>query len=561
MISRVGLLLESLIQPAWVYATIQRLTNDAGVSIALVVLAEGRAAPATLGTRLRRVAEYGLLEAFEKLDELMFARPPDPFATHEALPLLEGVPMIATELHPGPGGRGLPAQDLDAIRSAHLDALLYFGEDTLFSGGIRSSAQQGLWFFRIGSPPPYEGARSGFWEALAGEMTATAALLAVSDRGMEELSKSVTAVDPVSAARTRDTVYWTSTSLPERALKRIRAGKGTDQPARPVPPIRPDMDPWTPDTPAEGANRRLVRHLPRYLALVGRKSLRSYLGDVQWFLTYTWADQGIVPSLRGSQRIVPPPDRFWADPQVVRRGDQYFVFVEELVYSEKRGRIAVLVLDKSGVVDGPLTVLERPYHLSYPFVFEHEDALYMVPETSEHRTVELYRCVEFPTRWEFVRELMENVTAFDTTLCLHNERWWLFTAICETHGADRDSELYLFSCEDPVNGEWRPHSGNPVVADARTARPAGRIFEQDGKLLRPSQQTVPEYGYAIHVNEIVAMTDEEYAESPIGLLLPDWEDSLIGTHTLSRADDLTIVDAYRWRPRFARGRSGSDRTV
>ena len=47
----------------------------------------------------------------------------------------------------------------------------------------------------------------------------------------------------------------------------------------------------------------------------------------------------------------------------------------------------------------------------------------MLPETSGNRTVELYRCVEFPHRWELDRVLMDGVHAVDATLAEHDRRW------------------------------------------------------------------------------------------------------------------------------------------
>ncbi len=64
----------------------------------------------------------------------------------------------------------------------------------------------------------------------------------------------------------------------------------------------------------------------------------------------------------------------------------------------------------------PRTVLERDHHLSYPFVFEHEGAIYMLPETGEAGRIELHRAVEFPDHWELDRVLLDGLTALDATL-------------------------------------------------------------------------------------------------------------------------------------------------
>ena len=46
--------------------------------------------------------------------------------------------------------------------------------------------------------------------------------------------------------------------------------------------------------------------------------------------------------------IVPPNDRYWADPHVVYRHDTYYVFVEEFDYARGKGHIAVIPLNEHG---------------------------------------------------------------------------------------------------------------------------------------------------------------------------------------------------------------------
>ena len=545
----IGLLLEDFLQPAWACASVERLLRDTDVSVALVVLAPPRLDVLQhRDSRLRQIVEHGLVTAFERLDERLLGKAPDPFDVHDLKPLLMGIPTMTTDLHHSDEGWHLSPKDVETISGAGLDALLYLGEEVAFSGDIRSAATHGVWLFRHGSPPPYPGTRSGYWETLARDLTATSALVAVTEEGDRDLWTSVMGVRYVSPSRTRAALYWSSASFPQRALKSMREGAQQTAHVREMTAHERHL---RQDKPTENANRRLIRCLPRFLSGAGRESMKAVLGNHQWFLAYTWGDEGIVPDLENCGRIVPPRDRYWADPHVVMQGDQYFVFVEEVLFSHKRGRIAVIVLDESGLIEGPMTVLERPYHLSYPFVFEHGGELYMIPESSGHGTIELYRCEQFPLRWEYVRDLMQDVFALDTTVLHQAGKWWLFTCIREREGAAVHTELFLFSSDDPIRGSWSAHAHNPIVCDARRARPAGAVFERDGRLLRPSQQAVPRYGYAVRINEILAMTDREYLESDVACLLPDWEPGLAGTHTLSRAGDLTIVDACRWRSRFA----------
>ena len=149
--------------------------------------------------------------------------------------------------------------------------------------------------------------------------------------------------------------------------------------------------------------------------------------------------------------------------------------VEEKLYASGRGHIACLTLDASGRLLKHQVALQREVHLSYPFIFEHAGQLFMLPETAASRTVELYRCVQFPNQWELHATLMRDVYAVDATLLQHQGRFWLFANIKEPGGSSLNA-LHLFWSADPFSQAWTPHPRNPVVADVRSTRPAGRIM-------------------------------------------------------------------------------------
>src|SRR5438034_8861381 len=58
-------------------------------------------------------------------------------------------------------------------------------------------------------------------------------------------------------------------------------------------------------------------------------------------------------------------------------------------------------------------------------------------ETASRRQVELYRCVDFPTRWKLERVVLRDLKALDPTPALLFGRWWLF-ANTPAYGAGRD---------------------------------------------------------------------------------------------------------------------------
>jgi hypothetical protein len=109
--------------------------------------------------------------------------------------------------------------------------------------------------------------------------------------------------------------------------------------------------------------------------------------------------------------------------------------------------------------------------------------------------------------------------------------------------------LCLFSTDDLLAGQWAAHPDNPVVLDATSARPAGRIWQHEGRLLRPSQDSTTRYGYALRINEVEVLSPTDYRERCLQRLEPDWARDLIGVHTISFAGGLTVIDVLRrhWR--------------
>ena len=277
------------------------------------------------------------------------------------------------------------------------------------------------------------------------------------------------------------------------------------------------------------------------------KTFASWFFIDQWVLltarhaSYRALDWGSL------QPIIPPKDRYWADPFLIQRGNCYYLFIEEKLYATGRGRIACLTLDQEGRLLSQQAVLERPYHLSYPFIFEHDDDLFMIPETAENRTIELYRCTHFPDRWEHVKDLLTDIYAVDSTLLEHGGRFWLFANVKVPGGTSLDA-LYLYHAADLFADAWSAHPHNPVVKNIHYARPAGTIFLQDSDLIRPSQDSSRRYGYALKFNRITTLSETDYAEVPQASFTPRGS-GYLATHTFSQAGDLTVVDAVLRRSR------------
>jgi len=105
-------------------------------------------------------------------------------------------------------------------------------------------------------------------------------------------------------------------------------------------------------------------------------------------------------------------------------------------------------------------------------------------------------------------------------------------------------ELHLFHSETPF-GPWKPHRQNPIKCDI-SARPAGAVIQQNGRLYRPTQSA---YGEAVLIYKIDRINAREFEETHVSTIQPRWTDHLIGTHTFNTAGGLTVIDGLRRRRR------------
>jgi hypothetical protein len=87
-----------------------------------------------------------------------------------------------------------------------------------------------------------------------------------------------------------------------------------------------------------------------------------------------------------------------------------------------------------------------------------------------------------------------------------------------------------------------------VKCDVRSSRPAGRLFERDGVLYRPGQICAPIYGSGIALHRVLRLDDEGYAESEERRITG--APPLLGMHTINRAGDFSVTDAFARRRRF-----------
>jgi hypothetical protein len=200
------------------------------------------------------------------------------------------------------------------------------------------------------------------------------------------------------------------------------------------------------------------------------------------------------------------PAAFVADPFIIR-ANLWSMFFEVMPLRSNKGVIGVATSENGFEWRYERIVLSEAFHLSYPYVFEWQDILYMIPETLGANAACLYRADEFPTRWSLAAKLIDGPCA-DPSIVRFAGLWWLF--LCSTPYHHDTLRLYF---AEQLAGPWREHPRSPVIrADKSRARPAGRIVTVNNHLVRFAQDCIPQYGARVRAFDILELTTTSYAE-------------------------------------------------
>ena len=287
--------------------------------------------------------------------------------------------------------------------------------------------------------------------------------------------------------------------------------------------------------------RQILKKWYKYQQNKKQKSFNSH-----WYMRFGWLDQPLtsLDQLKDLYEIHSPQKFTFADSFYAEHEGKSYIFFEEVDDQHPVGFLSVLQVFKDGTYTQPQTILKLDYHLSYPCIFKIGNDWYMIPETFSNKTIELWKCTEFPLKWEKHSNILENIEAVDSTPFYHDGMWYLFTSTrrnCKKFG-DR---LDLFFTQDILNPDWKEHPMNPVGLGKIQYRMAGKPFYYQGKLIRPSQDSLKRYGGHIEFKEITKLSPNEYQEKLYETVYPDWLEDDDGCHTIDVHENFVLVDAIR----------------
>lgn len=242
--------------------------------------------------------------------------------------------------------------------------------------------------------------------------------------------------------------------------------------------------------------------------------------------------------------LIPNSWRSWAaDPFVLEHDHTVYVFAELFDYLKRRGNIGYTCL-KNGKWQPWKVVIDEPFHMSYPNVFQRNGIFYMVPETSADRTLRLYRAVSFPDQWELDRVLAKDVAYVDTTFLHMNDGCYAITTDVSAHPQQRDLLLKW-------DKDWNIVSAEEI-SESRTeiSRCAGNFLMQREEKIRVSQNCDGHYGKAL----IFSKVDDSGLSKGLGQIVLEIgpydlrfnrNKKWTGLHTYNATDNYEVVDVER----------------
>ena len=235
--------------------------------------------------------------------------------------------------------------------------------------------------------------------------------------------------------------------------------------------------------------------------------------------------------------------QWYADPVVFKYKDKEWLFAEKMNMLNRKGTIAVAEINENGVGDFK-EVLEEDFHLSYPIVFYKNGNVYMIPESAKQKAIYLYKCIQFPYRWEKRMTLLDGDYYADTNVLNWKNHWYLITGKMDPLIGAR-TQLQIFDADYIEEGRLNVLNTNQFKY-SYNSRGAGNIIIEKDSIIRPTQVGDSQhYGIGMHFYNV--SINEKYCEEIINKfgcerIRLNKSVNLTGTHTYSLSDRYEIID-------------------
>jgi len=230
--------------------------------------------------------------------------------------------------------------------------------------------------------------------------------------------------------------------------------------------------------------------------------------------------------------------KFFADPFICTINEKLCVFFEKFDHNKNVGSIAKFFIDENKKILEEEEIIKDGNHYSFPYIFEKEERLYLIPEQMSKNKVEIYEMDKTSGKIISKNSILNDIQLSDPIIFYHNSKFWLLGTI--------DGIKLMAWHADNIHDSWKEHGNNPIKIDISSSRNAGRIFYKDGDLIRLSQDCSKEYGSRIAVNKISELSKNTFKEEALKHIEPhnDWLYNE-GLHTVGFTENFVIIDAKK----------------
>lgn len=429
----------------------------------------------------------------------------------------------------------LEEDSLKELKKLNLDVLLRFNKRIL-RGEILNLNKFGILSLHLGDDMKYRGGPSGFWEVYNKEPNSGFIIQQLTEnldngnlmfRG--QISTEKTWLLNRAELNLRSYFYLKQT------LKKIATNQKLPNFIKNVP--------YTDRVYRNPTNYQLIKYILMRIQNklndlnFNNKNNRYQVG----FQKNTWGNL----EYRKSIFIENEEGTFNADPFVIEKDNKNFCFVECFNYSEKKAKINVYELSEKGYVFLG-TALEESFHLSFPYIFEFNNEIYMVPESSKNRDIRLYKCQNFPLDWRLQEVLIDNIDAADSMIFQKDNIWWLMTNEDPLRLNNHNYQMNLYHSESLLDGEWISHKNNPIIMDSNKARNAGLVFD-GSDVFRVSQAFgfYKKYGENFSLNKIEMLDTNNYLETMFSVHRKFFDKHILGSHHLHSNNIFSVFDIWK----------------
>ena len=241
-----------------------------------------------------------------------------------------------------------------------------------------------------------------------------------------------------------------------------------------------------------------------------------------------------------SFHILKNPIFYWlADPFLVEKDNNIYVFAEAANKITRKGKIVFSLLNNKKMTWKEC--IKAKSHFSFPNVENNGTYFTIIPETSDKKIISSYTSNDFK-QWKLANVFIKNTSCVDTVIF---DEQHLLTYILDGN----NNYLALINLKSGLIID-------KILDEKRVLRPAGKIFDNDGVKLLPTQDCSHIYGGGIIFNHILFINNKLVINKISEIDAKDAEKyiktkyKIIGIHTYNKIKNIEISDIVQYKISF-----------